>query len=483
MKTVLGYLGSIILVMGLTLTIPAMVALIYKEYYEAFCFLQVAIVAIFIGFLVRLKFRPPAEITVIEAMVTSSLAWLTASLIGALPYVLIAKMPFLDAYFEAMSGFTTTGMTLIENIPSLPHSLLLWRAFTQWIGGIGIILLFILFIPEGGLGVGILRLYRAEAREERLRYGVRGTVRRIWTIYLAYTFTCATLLWILGLNPFEALTHAFTCLPTGGFSTRDLSIGAYNNFYIEVVLIIFMILGATNFLTHVRVFFEGEFKAIFKDSEVKFMLILITISSIIISFELATYNHQDFLEALRTSIFQVTSILTTTGYTTVNILNFPPLTKTMLTIFMVIGGGIGSTAGAIKIMRIIIFMKVLHYTLIKNILPPGTVKMLRIGRQVISEESVIRILGFFVAYFLLAGVLGGILTFYGFEPFKAFSAVLSAQATVGPCFMEISSSLPAPVKATLIFGMWAGRLEIIPVLILFMPNTWKEFLRLRRRKP
>lgn len=482
MRVILWHLGSIILVIGLTLTIPVAVALIYREYYEAFCFLQIAIMAIFVGLFFRLKFKPLVGVTLIEAMIISSLTWFMVSLVGALPYVLAAKMPLLDAYFEAMSGFTTTGMTLIGNIPSLPHSLLFWRAFTQWIGGIGIILLFISFITEEGLGVGILRLYRAEGREERLRYGVIGTVRRVWAIYLIYTLACATLLWILGIDPFEALTHAFTCLSTGGFSTNNLSIREYNNFYVEIALIIFMILGATNFLTHVKVFFGKEPKAIFRDIEVKIMLTLILISSIIISFELVTYNQQNFMEALRVSIFQTTSILTTTGYTTVNVLKLPPLTKTILTFFMVIGGSMGSTAGGVKIMRVILFMKILHYMLTKSILPPGTVKILRIEKQVVSEESIIRVFGFFVAYFLLAGVLGSIITFHGFETFEAFSATLSAQATVGPCFMGISNTLPELVKAVLIFGMWAGRLEVIPVLILLMPSTWKEVIRLKGGK-
>ena len=481
MKVVFGYLGSIILVSGLMLLIPFGVALLYSETLEATFFLFLAVLSIIAGFLIRLKFKV-REVTLLEAMVVASISWLIVSFLGSLPYIFLGGMAWIDAYFEAMSGFTTTGMTLINNPENLSYSLLFWRAFTQWVGGVGIILLFILFIPHGGLGIGVWRLYRAEAREERLTARITDTVRRIWIIYLIYTLTCSALLWLVGFNYFEALTHAFTTLSTGGFSTRSLSIKAFNNLYAEIIIVVFMFLGATNFLVHMRIF-TGRFKALIKSVEIKAALIIITVFSLLTTYELTIYNSQSFIDAFRISIFQVVSILTTTGYTTTDIMSFPPLSKALLMILMLIGGGIGSTGGAIKIIRIVILTKFVQNILLRSILPPGTVKPLKIGETVVGEEEVTRIAGFFVAYMLLLTFSGFILTALGYEPFSAFSAAFSAQGNVGPCFFPISSNLPSISKIILIFDMWAGRLEIIPALILFFPDTWKEFWRLGKRKP
>ena len=318
-------------------------------------------------------------------MVVASISWLIVSFLGSLPYIFLGGMAWIDAYFEAMSGFTTTGMTLINNPENLSYSLLFWRAFTQWVGGVGIILLFILFIPHGGLGIGVWRLYRAEAREERLTARITDTVRRIWIIYLIYTLTCSALLWLVGFNYFEDLTHAFTTLSTGGFSTRSLSIKAFNNLYAEIIIVVFMFLGATNFLVHMRIF-TGRFKALIKSVEIKAALIIITVFSLLTTYELTIYNSQSFIDAFRISIFQVVSILTTTGYTTTDIMSFPPLSKALLMILMLIGGGIGSTGGAIKIIRIVILTKFVQNILLRSILPPGTVKPLKICETVVGEQ-------------------------------------------------------------------------------------------------
>lgn len=480
-KNILGYLCGIVFVAGLTLFIPSFVAVYYTETFEAIFFLIVASIVSVTGFLVRIKFKL-SEASPPEAMVISALGWLIVSFIGSIPYIVIAKMSLLDAYFEAMSGFTTTGMTMIGNLENLPYSLLFWRALTQWVGGVGIVLLFILFIPHSGLGIGVWRLYRAEAREERLTARITDTVRRIWLIYLFYTLLCSLLLWMVGFNYFEALTHAFTTLSTGGFSTKNLSIGAFRNPYAETIIVVFMFLGATNFLVHMRIFTK-KFLAVVKSVEVKTILLIVVISSLLVTFDLSFQNSYSFFDSFRISIFQVTSILTTTGYTTINIINFPPLSKAVLMILMIIGGGIGSTAGGLKIIRIVILTKFIRTTLLRTILPPRAIKPLRLGKNVVEDDEILRVAGFFIIYVFLLAISGFILTLHGFEPFSAFSAVFSAQGNVGPCFMPITNSLPPISKIVLIFGMWTGRLEIIPVLVLLSPDTWKEFRRLGKRKP
>lgn len=473
MKNVLGYLANIILVAGLMFFAPALVGLIYLEYFSVINFVGLAVTFTTSGFLLR-KRLPLQEVTLLEAMVTSALAWLVVSGIGAIPYTTIAGMPYLDAYFEAMSGFTTTGMTLIRDVEVMPYSLLFWRSFTQWIGGVGIVVLFILFVTPTGLGVGVWRLYTAEAREERLAASTKASVKRIWQIYIIYTVACALLLMLVGINPFEAVNHSLAALATGGFSTRNLSVEAFNNPAAEAILTLFMFLGAINFLVHLRVFNRGPYEFV-KSSEVRGSLFIVAASSALISLDLVTHGLANVIEALRISIFQTVSTMTTTGYASVDIMIFPPLSKMILLILMTVGGGVGSTAGAIKVIRVIILAKLVYYLLTKMTLPPSTIKPMMMGGHPLHEEEALRVAGFFAAYILL--IIGGvlILTTYGLDPFASSSAVFSALGNVGPAFLPLYE-LPVIPKITLIFEMWAGRLEIIPILLLLMPRSWGKLL-------
>lgn len=477
-KNILGHLAGIIFVIGITLFIPASLSLIFGEIQNALGFLYLGIIVSVAGLAVRLPCKPSGP-SILEATVTAAIAWLLISLIGALPYILFADIPLINAYFEAMSGFTTTGMTLINGVEQLPRGLLLWRALTQWIGGAGIILLFLLFIPQSGLGVGAWHLYRAEAREERLTARIQDTVRKIWIIYASLTGICAILLWLAGFNWFDALAHSFTALSTGGFSTRTSSIQAFQNPTAETILVIFMIFGATNFLILLRLF-SGRILAFVKSIEWRFMLAVIAIFSLITAGELYYgSSNGSILEQLRISVFQTVSILTTTGYTTIDINIFSPLPKVLIIILMFFGGNLGSTGGALKTWRIIVLGKLLWQTLMKITLPPETIKPLKIRGQVVEEEDLMKVAGFFVAYIFLIVISTLMLTSFGFEPFSAFSAACSAQGNIGPSFLPISDSIPPISKIILIFGMWTGRLEIIPALILMSPLTWKEFARLK----
>lgn len=457
---------------------PALVGLIYSEYFSAINFVSVALTFTALGFLLK-KMLPLQEVTLLEALVTAALAWLIVSGIGAIPYTIIAGMPYLDAYFEAMSGFTTTGMTLIHDVEVMPYSLLFWRSFTQWIGGVGIVVLFILFVTPTGLGVGVWRLYTAEAREERLAASTKTSVKRIWQIYIIYTVACALLLMLVGINPFEAVNHSLTTLATGGFSTRNLSVEAFNNPAAEAILTVFMFLGAINFLVHLRVFNRGPHEFV-KSNELRVSLLIVAASSALIIWDLVTHGFAGMVEALRVAVFQTVSIMTTTGYTTVDMMVFPPLSKVILLILMAVGGGVGSTAGAIKVMRVIILAKLIYYFLTKITLPPSTVKPMMVGGHPLHEEEALRVACFFAVYVLLLICGGLILTAHGFDPFASFSAVFSAQGNIGPAFLSLYE-LPVIPKITLIFEMWAGRLEIIPILLLLMPRSWGRLLERRKQ--
>jgi len=285
----------------------------------------------------------------------------------------------------------------------------------------------------------------------------------------------------VGFSPFDAVAHAFTVLSTGGFSTQNASIAGFHNPLAEMIIVVFMFLGATNFLVHMRMFSYGV-SSFIKNVEVKVALIIVAVCSILVTVELTLHQPYGLFDSLRLSVFQVVSIMTGTGYTTMNIAEFPPFSKGIITILMAIGGNIGSTSGAIKILRVIILAKLAYHVLIRVILPPGTVKPMKIAGHVLREEDALRVAGFFVAYIFLLIVEGLILTLYGFDLMSSFSAAFSAVGNVGPSFLPITSSLPVIPKITLIFGMWAGRLEIIPVLILLSPATWRELSRLRERK-
>ncbi|MEM2210653.1 MAG: TrkH family potassium uptake protein [Nitrososphaerales archaeon] len=468
-------LANVVKAIGLTLIIPAIVALIYSESFEFTIFSICAFIVSLLGLLMCPK-ASIGEITLVDAFIISASSWLLASLIGAIPYISIAKMDPLDAYFESMSGFTTTGMTVIANIEALPRSLLLWRALTQWIGGIGIILFFILFVSPKGLGVW--RLYIAEAREEKALTTTKGTVIAIWLLYSILTVICASALIFVGLEPFEAIAHALTAISTGGFSTRNMSIASFENIRVNIILMIFMIIGATNFIVLIRAMRFRSLRIIIESIELKFCLSIIMIASFIIALDLLfNWKSDNFFNAFHYAIFHVISILTTTGYTLSNIAEFPNLTAWVLTILMMIGGSLGSTAGGIKIMRIIIVIKALTHSISILALPERIIKPFKIKGHEMNLDDIFKITSFFTAYFILIFIEGMLITLSGnIHPFNALSAALSSQGNVGPSFLQISSNLPNSIKAVLIFGMWAGRLEVFPV-ITFIPYILKKILR------
>jgi len=472
-------LANIVRAVGLTLYLPAAVAYLYGETSQFYFFLVYASLVLVAGSLLYYR-RKIGEIMLTEAFVVSAGGWLIVSLIGSIPYIFLAGMSPVDAYFEAMSGFTTTGMTVISNVEILPRSLLFWRALTQWVGGIGIVLFFLLFVSPSGLGVW--RLYRAEAREEKALATTRETVKYMWKLYALYTAACIlALIFLAGFSPFDAVAHAFTVLSTGGFSTRNASIGAFGNPVAEAILVIFMIVGATNFIVYIRTLRYRSLRVLLRCVELRACLLIVAAASLLMTADL--YFNGGFtspLEALRQSLFHVASILTTTGYTLSDISGFPAFTTWILTILMVVGGGLGSTGGAVKIIRIVVIIKAVHYMVSKAALPERAIKPFKVGGQVIGETEVFRIMSFISAYFVLILLEGMLITLLGgFDPLTALSGALSAQGNVGPSLLPVSANLPDPVKAVLIFGMWAGRLEIFPILALISPYTWREISRHR----
>jgi len=466
----LSVIFRIVSIVSLTMLLPALVGFVYGEIAEAQTFLLISLISFAISFTLGLLLPAPPSITLTEALFISGVSWVVVAFLGAIPYVLIINMSWVDAFFESMSGFTTTGMTLIKVIEVVPRSVLFWRALTQWLGGAGIIMLFLVFVMTPTESISLWRLYVAEAREVRIKPSTWATVRSIWIIYLGYTIACILTLRILGLDWFDAITHSFTALATGGFSTRTASIAAYHNPAVEMALAFYAFIGGTNFLAHYLLFTYGP-RRFFKYYEVKAALYIIAMATSLIVFDLTFRLHINILDALRLAIFQSISIMTTTGYTTANINTWPPLSKFILLILMFIGGHLCSTGGAIKVGRITATLKVMVNQLQLLFLPAKTIKPIKLGSQVLRHEDILRLFMFISAYFM--GIIVGtlMLTAFGYDPFQSLSAVASAQGNVGPCYLDLFT-LNDACKILLALLMWLGRLELIPIIALLIPKQW-----------
>lgn len=457
---------------GLIFILPMIMALIYMESDALLGFLIPMVVATSIGFISYRRVGPPVKLTIAEAMVISSIGWLLVAAFSSIPYAIVLGMNPLDAYFEAFSSLTTTGMTVILVLEGIPKSILFWRALGEWIGGAGIILLTTLLLLSRE-GIVAWRLYVSETREERLAPTIRETIRNIWLIYVFYTVLCAFILMFVGLEPFDAICHALTCVSTGGFSTRTENVGAFNNTTVEVVLIVFMILGATRFSLHHRLF-TGDVKGFVRDFELRVFVLILTISSLIVSLDLIYRLGLDLGEAFRIGFFHGVSICTTTGFTTrdLNSFPYPPLSMAVFIVLMIIGGCSNSTAGGIKIWRLAILLKLARYEVENFLLPPEAFRKLKLNGRVLEDGEVVRIASFFFMYIFFVLITTTLITFLEGDFLGGLSAVCSATATVGPSFMSPLALSPLS-KVILIISMWVGRLELIPVLLLFTPKLWR----------
>ncbi len=459
----------VLLALGLLLLLPAIIGIIYNEVFEAELYFLLSVLLVVPTYISSRYLKPSLQINLSSALLVAGISWLVVPLIGAIPYLIICNVSLIDAFFEGMSGFTTTGMTVFTDVESLPKTVLFWRSLTQWVGGMGIILLFI--IVAGPLsGMDLFRLYIAEARELKIRASTWATIKDLWVIYVVYTLLCLLLLWLLGMNLFDAVTHSFTAIATGGFSTKNNSIATFNNPYIESALTLFEFLGATSFIAHYTLFKYG-IKAFLKYYEVRHYLFLISISSTAIMVDLMLNRGFDIASAVRDSVFQVVSVVTTTGYLTSDISFWPPLSRYLLVLLMLVGGGLCSTGGAIKIGRVVAALKIISDQLQHLYLPPTTVKPVKINSHILEQESIVKISAFLLLYSVLVGLGTLILTASGYEPFAALSLIASAQGNVGPAYIPISDLGVLP-KMIVILHMWLGRLELLPALAVLIPPVW-----------
>ena len=456
-------------------------AVIYDDQNHINTFLICSLITISIGFSLRFltKDEKNAEIKKRDGYLIVVGGWLCMTFFGTLPYLLTESIPsFTDAFFETMSGFTTTGSTILDEIESLPKSILFWRSMTQWIGGMGIIVLTIAILPL--LGIGGMELFVAEApgpTKDKIHPRIKETAKRLWIIYFSLTALETVVLMLFGLSFFDAINHSLTTTSTGGFSTKQESIAAFQNPFVEAVIVIFMFLAGTNF-TMIYFGLKMKFKKIINNDEFKWYISAVLILVLLLSFYRTHTSSSDFIHSFREISFQIVSIITTTGYATADYTMWGSFLTFIFFLFLFSGASAGSTSGGIKIVRIILLIKngLLEF---KRRLHPKAVIPVMLNKQVISSTITYNLLAFIFLY-LFVFTLGSIfLSFLGVDMLTSISAVASAVGNVGPGIADVGpsfsfSQLPNSAKWILSLLMLMGRLELFTVCVLFTPYFWKK---------
>jgi trk system potassium uptake protein TrkH len=408
-----------------------------------------------------------------------TLGWIWAGLIGTMPYLFSGAIPgFADAYFESISGFSTTGASIIKDIEALPAGILMWRSMTQWLGGMGIIVLSIAILPF--LGVGGMQLYRAETPSpvvDKLKPRISETARVLWKVYLLFTLSEIVLLGVGGMNVFDAVNHSLCTIPTGGFSTKNLSVAYYGSAYFDGVITFFMLLAGVNFSLHYR-FLKGDTWAFTRDPECRTYFIIVGTLIALVALDLYGTVFESFWSSFRAAAFQVSSIITTTGFATEDFDRWPSLSKQILLVCMFVGAMAGSTGGGMKIMRVVLLAKHAFLELFR-ISHPHAVSTVKLGGRPVPGDVMSSIWGFSILYFLLFIVCTLAMCLIGLDMTSAFSSVASSMGNVGPGLGIVGPTLnyidvPALGKWILIFCMLVGRLELYTVLVLLTPEFWKK---------
>jgi len=430
-------------------------------------------------FIIFYRQTNPDNVSTKDGFLLVTLSWLAASLGGSLPFYISGAIPsYTDAFFETISGFSTTGASILTNIEGLPLSILFWRSLTHWLGGMGIVVLAVAILPL--LGIGGMQLIKAEApgpTVDKITPRITETAKYLWYIYVLFTVSETVLLMFGGMNLYDALTHTFGTVATGGFSTKNSSVSHFDSAYIDWVITIFMIFAGINFALHFKLL-TGRFKSITKDSELKAYLAIIVIATLIITFSLSGTVYDTFTESLRFAAFQVATFITTTGFATANYENWPSLAQIILFMLMFVGGCAGSTGGGIKVIRLVTLLKQ-GINEMKYLVHPRGIFVIRLSGQTVKKDIVYAVSGFFFLYIFLLLVVTMIVATSHADVLTAFTTALSTVGNIGPGFGMIGPTenyafYPDYVKWVLSAAMIIGRLEIYTILVLFTPMFWKK---------
>ena len=479
-RFILKTIGVLIFFFGLTMIFPLTVGFYYRDQSLIALLLSMGITVI-AGLILYLIFRK-AQAEVIsqrEGMAIVAVGWAAVGLFGALPFYLgDGCFTFVDAFFESVSGFTTTGASVLTNIEAVSKGLLFWRSFIQWLGGMGIIVLSLAILPF--LGVGGMQLYKAEVPTpvpDKLKPRIRDTAMILWKVYALISLAQVIFLVVGGMTLYDALCHTFTTMPTGGFSTKNASVAHFDSVYFDVVIIFFMLLAGINFSLHYQML-RGKTLAFWQDSECRFFLGAVVLLTWAVSFNVFGTVYQSIGEAVRYGAFQVVSIVTTTGYVTADYEKWPAMSQLILLLCMFLGASAGSTGGGMKCLRILLCFKYCYKELF-YLIHPHAVTRVKIGGKTVPDDVMRSVLGFLALYMGLFAFSSVLLAGLGVDFTTAFTAVAATIGNVGPGFgmvgpVENYAQIPVLGKWLLIWCMLLGRLEIFTVIILMVPEFWRK---------
>lgn len=471
----LYFLGGFLLFFSVALLLPLLIALWYHESIW-WVFPVSAAVSASLGAILIFSIKSEEDLGYREGFAVVAFSWILAGAIGALPYILSGVLSPVDALFESVSGFTTTGSTVFEKLENLPRGLLFWRSLSQWLGGMGIIVLSLAILPF--LGIGGAQLYQAEVPglvKDRLTPRIQDTARILWSVYVLFTLVETLLLLLGGLSPYEAISHAFTTMATGGFSTRTASIGAFDSAYIDYVVTFFMFLAGTNFALHYRAL-KGDLKVYLQDEEFRFYFMVTLLATLLcLIFTLPKYG---LISAFRYGTFQVVSIMTTTGYGTADYDAWPQILRLMMVILMCFGGMAGSTGGGVKQVRMLLFFRFIKIQF-RKLLHPRAVETLKYQGERVPQEVIQSLFGFLALYLLIFLAASFIVCAQGVDLETGVSAVAATLNNIGPGLAKVGPTqnfahLSDLSKLVLTFCMLAGRLELFPMMIILTRSYWKD---------
>ena len=478
-KTVFFLIGVLLIVLGLSMLAPYSMQVIYNE--NSHSFISSSFVTIFIGILCILaNHEKDLKLNLRQTFLFSTMAWVTVAIFGSLPFVLSSQtFSFSDAFFESMSGITTTGATIISDLDNSPKSILLWRAIMQWLGGIGIVVMAITILPL--LKVGGMQLFKMEGPDstEKILPRTIEVAAIIISTYIILTLLCGFFYWIFGMTVFDSVCHAMTTIATGGFSTHNDSIGFFKNSNIEIIASLFIILGSIPFISYLK-FSQGNKKIFFQDVQIKGLIYLLAFSILVMFLYLLFINYESNLfEKIRISSFNVISILSGTGYVTDDFGLWGKFSLIFFLFLMFIGGCAGSTACGIKIFRLqmlLIFLK----NQVKKLIYPNSVIITKYNNHQISDDFIRSVIIFIFSFLFIFLIIAMLLSISGLDFVTSISGAASSISNVGPGLGEIIGpdgnykSLPNLSKWILATGMLLGRLELFAVLVLFFPSFWRN---------
>ncbi len=472
--------GILTLFLGLTMGFPILFGLYYKDH-SVIPLLKSMGITIAAGGLLFLCFRKSKTefISQREGMAIVAFGWMAAGLFGALPFSLGGVFNnFTDAFFESVSGFTTTGASVLTDIESVSKGFLFWRSFIQWLGGMGIIVLSLAILPF--IGIGGMQLYKAEVPSpvpDKLKPRIRDTAMILWKVYAVISLAEVFFLMIGGMDLYEALCHTFTTMPTGGFSTRNASIASFDSVYLDVVVIFFMLLAGINFSLHYQAL-RGKPLAFWRNSECRFFLAAVVILIAVVTIDTYGSVYRQMGQSLRYAAFQVVSIITTTGYATADYEKWPAMSQLILLLCMFLGASAGSTGGGMKCLRAMLYFKFCYKELF-SLIHPHAVTHVKISGKPVAEDVMRSVLGFLGLYLGLFAFCSVLLAGLGVDFVTSFGAIAAAMGNIGPGFGMVGpvdnyAQIPFLGKWLLIWCMLLGRLEIYTIIILLVPEFWRK---------